>query len=335
MIGVRPGLVKTDELEEKIKARGVWAYPAAVKVMEMRFVIPLMDRMSLQFGKHPYATGVNMTKMLPCVIDHLLREDRFGCVTDVSAMDTSVGPDWIHWAFDFMKSKFFMGKTQSSVTRNNNVWDFLEYYFTRTPILLPSGQLLRKYGGVPSGSGFTQLVDTLVNLLAATYSLLVMGYSQRDILQNVFCVGDDLALSVTPDFNLEKFCILMTSLGFSINQSKVMFSNNGKELTFLGYSRHGGFVHRTLDEFLKSAYFPESFVGTEERSRQRILAQLIAGGMSSSGFGRLVFNQFVDAGYRPLSGHDVYLPGKRWMSTVLGMPSAPLSMDTAGLFRLV
>jgi len=335
MIGLRPGLTNPDELDIKVKARGVWAYPAEVKVVEQRFVIPLMKRLSATFGRHPYTMGVNMTKALPMVIDHLLQNGKTGMVTDVSHLDDSVGPDWIHWAFAFLERFFCMGMTKSSIERNVNVWAFLKYYFVNTPILLPSGQLVRKAGGVPSGSGFTQLIDTLVTLLAGIYSMLQMGVTEDQILGHIFAVGDDFAVSVNATFDKEMFCSLMSGLGFEINQSKVMFSDKGIDLKYLGYSKLGGFVFRSTEEFLKSAFFPEKFVGSANRSRQRLLGQLIAGGMSNSGFGKLIFKMYESNLFLPPEDVEVYLPQKRWLKHVLSLEEVPESLNAFDLFRLV
>jgi hypothetical protein len=336
MIGLRPGLLKVEDLDVKLKARGVWAYPAEVKVMEMRYVIPLLARFSENFGRIPYPVGRNMTKGLPMFIDHLLQDGKFGLVTDISKLDTSVGPDYIDWAFSFLKKFYFMGMTQSSETRNENVFDFLHYYFKRTPILFPSGQLVRKSGGVPSGSGFTQIVDTLVTLLISCYAMLSMGYDETQILGKMFAVGDDMATSVTADFNVEEFAFWLRRLGYTVNVDKVMFSNKGIELKFLGYSKYGGGIFRPLDELLQTAYFPEKFVGSPERSRQRILGQTIASGLCNGFFSKCnywmeeIVNWATD-----LDPDEVFIPQRRWMRNVLGIDELPNTTLAFDLFHLV
>ncbi|AZT88608.1 RNA-dependent RNA polymerase [Penicillium brasilianum partitivirus 1] len=335
MIGVRPGLIRRDELDSKIKARGVWAYPAEVKVMEMRFCVPLMKRMSSVFGKIPYLTGRNMNKALPFCIDHLLNDGNFGFVTDVSKLDTSIGPDYIDWAFALLASFFHMGITASSVKRNESVFDFLKYYFKRTPILLPSGQLVRKQGGVPSGSGFTQLVDTLVTTLFTVYTMLRMGYTRADIEGKIFVVGDDMATSVPEDFDVPKFVELAGELGFDINLSKVMFSNKGIELKFLGYSKYGGGIFRPPEELLQGAFFPEKFVGNQDRARQRILGQTIASGLCS-GFLSKVNYWMADLDLqRPFDPGESYIPQNRWLRNVLGIEELPTSTIVFDLYPLV
>nr|WAK75604.1 MAG: RNA-dependent RNA polymerase [Partitiviridae sp.] len=336
MIGLRPGLVKKEEISTKIKARGVWAYPAEVKVMEMRYVIPLLNRFSTLFGKIPYPVGRNMTKALPFFIDHILQGKKFGLVTDISKLDTCVGPDYIDWAFDFLRGMFDFGITQSSETRSSNVFDFLQFYFKRTPILLPSGQLVKKIGGVPSGSGFTQIVDTLVCLLISVYGLLRSGVPRSDILGKVFAVGDDMACSVDASFDIEEFAFYLSQLGFEINTSKVMFSDKGMELKFLGYSKMGGGIFRPIEELLQTAMFPEKYVGNVDRSRQRILGQTIASGLCNGFLSKCNYWMEELVGYvTTISDTEVYIPQKRWMRNVLGLDQMPKTAIGFDLYHIV
>jgi len=336
MIGLRPGLLKKSELETKSKARGVWAYPAEVKVLEMRYVIPLLERFSTMFGKIPYPVGRNMTKALPFFIDHILHDKKFGLVTDISKLDTCIGPDYIDWSFDFLNQFYEHGMTHSSIKRNENVFKFLHYYHKRTPILFPSGQLVRKAGGVPSGSGFTQIVDTLTTLLITVYTFLRQGMTKSDILGKVFVVGDDMAASVDASFDVEQFADFLAQLGFDINVPKVMFSNKGIELKFLGYSKHGGNIYRPIEELLQTAFFPEKFVGNAERSRQRIAGQTIASGLSNGFFAKCNYwMEELVAYHTQLDPNEIYIPQKRWMRNVLGLDALPTSTLSFDLFPIV
>jgi len=329
MIAQRPGLLRVDELDEKTKARAVWAYPGAVKVIEMRYTIPIYERLAQFWGTSPYPVGTNMLKGLPMIIDHLVADGNHGAVSDISKMDQSASPQLIHRAFDIISTWLDFGNNDSSQQRNLLVYDFLQYYFIRTPILLPSGQLVRKYGGVPSGSGFTQLVDTLISLIGACYALLQQGYHDDDILNHVFAVGDDVAMSVRPSFSITKMSDSFADLGLEVNTEKVMFSRNCKELKFLGYSKDGWRVHRDFVELLKAAYFPEKFVGTQQRSAQRLLGQALASGLCDAAFGYFAQKALMKAELEgpPLIETDVWLPLRRYLRMVLDLKEVPLSIN--------
>jgi hypothetical protein len=49
-------------------------------------------------------------------------------------------------------------------------------YFINTPVRVCSGERLRKSGGVPSGSMFTNMIDSIVNMIAMRYCI----YSTTD-----------------------------------------------------------------------------------------------------------------------------------------------------------
>jgi hypothetical protein len=336
MIGLRPGMTDFEQLEEKVKARGVWAYPAEVKVVEQRFVVPIMEKLSQHFGDIPYVTGVNMTKCLPMIIDHLLVRGKKAMVSDIHHLDDSVGPDYINWAFDLIESWLDMGSTKSSIKRNENVMNFIRYYFINTLILLPSGQLVRKHGGVPSGSGFTQLVDTLVTLVITVYSLLEQGADESEIRNFIFCVGDDVATTVKVDFSLEQFSRSLNRLGYEMNPSKAFLTDDGSDLVFLGYGKYGGHVRRSFEDLLKNALFPERYVGSEARSTSRLLGQLVAGGMCDPKFNHLVHKAFEKRLFRPLSEDDQYIPQTKWFRKVFGEDTEfPTHLNAFDLYLLI
>jgi len=325
MIGLRPGLIKKEDIDSKIKARGVWAYPAELKVLGLRYVAPIMERISHVFGKIPYCTGRNMTKALPMLIDHMLHNGKFGLVTDISKLDTTVGPDYMNWAFSLMRSWFVMGITPSQCKRNDNVLDFLAYYAIRTPVLLPSGYLYKKYGGIPSGDPFTQLLGTLITIWKLVYTLLSMKVSEEDIIGKVFAVGDDFMVSVDGTFDVPQLVRRLLKVQAEVNLPKVMFSNKGIDLTFLGYSKYGGGIFRSFEELLKTALFPERYVGNEMRSRQRILGQTVMSGLCNGAFAQINY-WFWEQSLTQLDPSQVYIPQRRWARAV-GMNNSDIGLS--------
>lgn len=338
MVAVRPGLLEKSELSEKIKARGVWAFPAAVKVMEKEFGIPIYDRFAQLRLQTPYTTGVNNLKALPMIIDHLIKDGKFGCVTDVSHMDASCHVDDINWAFDVMKTWINFGCYESERTRANNIYEFLRYYFIRTPILLPNGQLVRKYTGVPSGSEFTQLVDTLISTRLAVYALLRQGYKIMDIEGSIFSCGDDVAVSVKSDFSIEEYATSLKLRGYTINVSKVMFSQKLKDLKFLGYSVNGAHVYRDDVELFKIALFPERMVGSMAKSFARIVGQYIASAMCSQAFKAVLQSydrKMLQLGQKIDTTAFSESRTGRFFEHVLGIDSIPKQYDDLSILSLI
>lgn len=98
---------------------------------------------------------------------------------DFSNFDSSV-PQWlISEAFSMIRALFDFGQyapdangrvgkpyARSSLER---LFDRIEDYFTNTPFTTPSGEVLTKCHGVPSGSMFTNLIDTIISRMLLTY----------------------------------------------------------------------------------------------------------------------------------------------------------------------
>jgi hypothetical protein len=61
-------------------------------------------------------------------------------------------------------------------------------YFINTPFYLPSDQRIKEAGGVPSGTGFTNLIDTVCNAIGTRYMLI---HTIGEIPKYDMYMGDD------------------------------------------------------------------------------------------------------------------------------------------------
>jgi hypothetical protein len=95
---------------------------------------------------------------------------------DFSKFDQTL-PSWLIWeVFDVIKSWF-----PKSCGREI---DWIRYNFIHTRMLLPGGEMFQKHRGVPSGSYFTQIVDSMCNMLMLlTY--LVHRYGIKDARKEI------------------------------------------------------------------------------------------------------------------------------------------------------
>lgn len=98
---------------------------------------------------------------------------------DFTSFDSSV-PNWlIHEAFDMIEALFDFGRYAPSPsgkvgipyasTSLEGLFGRVRDYFINTPFTTPSGATYTKVHGVPSGSMFTNLVDTIVSRMVLTY----------------------------------------------------------------------------------------------------------------------------------------------------------------------
>lgn len=139
----------------KNKPRIVWVYPIIVSLFEQCFAVPLVKAWK-KTGL--FAWNVNFlrgaTPKLWKEISALPGAGLFG--DDVSHYDESLIQEAIHWAFGICRMQFRFTKKWHS-----RVWTAIVKFFTETPILAYEW-LWMTFESVPSGSGFTQIIDTLV-----------------------------------------------------------------------------------------------------------------------------------------------------------------------------
>lgn len=169
------------------KTRLVWGYPLEMTIMEARFARPLIDwfvshRSPMAFGMKKGVLGANL---------HRYFEDSFGTTVclDYSKYDTTITRTMILESFRILATWF---EEQDLQTFG---WPIVRNYFIFTPIVMPDGHLYTgKNHGVPSGSYFTQLIDSVVNT-ALMYALShKFGFFFKD--RALFVLGDDSIVQV-------------------------------------------------------------------------------------------------------------------------------------------
>lgn len=142
------------------KPRLVWAFPFVVTILEMLFVLPFMDTFR---GRNMFGWDINWTNKGN---DYLKRQcgttNLFG--TDYSSFDSKVTERLIRMAFSIFRQHFVLKDWQ------NNLLDALVEYFIFTPLIF-YGSIKTKKHGIPSGSGFTQIIGSIVNMIIMTYAI--------------------------------------------------------------------------------------------------------------------------------------------------------------------
>lgn len=208
------------------RTRLVWGYPLEMTMMEARFARVLIDyflrnESPMAFGLSGYAKG---TKIECNIKGH-------GTVysLDFSKFDAHVPPKLINAAFDCLGTWF------SPEDREQFGWNTIRHYFVSTPIVMPDENLyVGKRKGVPSGSFFTQLVDSYVNLVLIFYGALRQGLVIPG--DRVLVLGDDSIFAVRGNLDLAVFAKDMADLGMVLHPEKCGVNT----LHFLGYTWYKG-----------------------------------------------------------------------------------------------
>ena len=182
----------------KHKQRLVWCINASVVLVEALYARPMMDEVLPRISQ--YAGG-----KAPREIRRKLR--RWGtswswvCL-DYSKYDSTV-PKWIiKRVFEMIKG-LFDEKEHSTI-------DWICYEFIHTKIIMPDGTIKQKCKGIPSGSYFTQIVGSLVNMLMIRtwqYSLYgdrIDSYTTVDGIISFMVMGDDNIVFMAEEINRKK-----------------------------------------------------------------------------------------------------------------------------------
>ncbi len=199
LVGKYPCVLFTRTSEQK-KTRNVWGYPIADTLAESAFVNAYLTyekeqnwRVAL---KGPDATDV-------AVLDALRRKsegEKVICV-DFEAFDASVSPELIGQAFSLMAEEF-QGTYHEAI-------ELLCHRFQTIPIYTPSGEMSGVHG-VPSGSSFTNTIDSLAQLVAS-------GMRTTDISK--FVQGDD-GIYIVPEKDEKGLFDSFKTRGLGLNEGK-------------------------------------------------------------------------------------------------------------------
>lgn len=196
---------------DKNKVRATWGYPLSVYLTEGQFFYPLLD--VVKSGKNPIiAYGLEIGNGGMQYIQEMLRyhQKKNYVIGDWSRFDKCV-PAWLirdtfkmmarHIRWDvIMDAEGNLWPINPAKTRRR--WEKMVNYFINTPIQLSSGERFMKYGGVPSGSCFTNIVDGIVNALATRY--LIYHMTGEFPLDDLY-LGDDSIVITRKPMNMAIF----------------------------------------------------------------------------------------------------------------------------------
>lgn len=228
----------------KPKLRLIWVYPTEMTYIEGMFAMPLIKAYKGLQSWTPYAIWVQYAKGHMKYISSQLQEGQTWLGCDWSSFDSNV-PAWmIRDAFGILEANLDWSGVYDSwgVTKPRylrNLWRAAVNYFIDTPVKYPDGSVRVKHHGVPSGSFFTNIVDTLVNAIAVKTLLLL----QKVVTGYQLFMGDDSLVACSGPVDLN--CMSKDAnrlFGFVLNPSKSDFC---VEPQFLGFTMGKGGVPKT------------------------------------------------------------------------------------------
>lgn len=241
----------------KAKTRLVSMYDVYSIIAELQFSKPVQSRLALvpwyAGGKNDNAINQNITK--------LRRKFRNWISLDYSGFDQSIS-DWlIREAFDIVRCMF--------VERgfNEQLFKVIVDDFIHKSFIDGTGKLRHSNKGVPSGSMFTQLIDSIVNrLMIVTY---MNSVDRPHYHYDMMIMGDDNLIYYDGDLNpLKLESYLAKNFGVTVNAAKSGSGSSSQNPEFLSreWTPQGGYRNwKTL--FAKMIY-PERWRDYSEGKAQ-------------------------------------------------------------------
>ena len=189
------------------KTRLVFAYPMSMTLIEGMFAPIVIDRIKTSVKCVSYADGLADTGQMTADA----RRSKYILETDFSAFDATIPEFMIRDCFDILRAGFLLNEFDELA------WDTMVNYFINTPILMPDGNVYITHRGVPSGSWFTNIIDSMVNLLSIFYAQDrsgVEGYVRAHVL------GDDAIIGTENPVDLKQWSRFASELGLCMSPDK-------------------------------------------------------------------------------------------------------------------
>lgn len=217
------------------KFRLVWVYPCHMTMAEGIFAQSLIT--AYKSWRTPYAIWCQFAKgHMKYLVSHRVNSSQRWLNLDWSGFDATV-PAWlIRDAFDILKRQldFTRYRDKGRPTHPDTLprlWNRVVHYFINTPMRLPNGVVRVKNQGVPSGSYFTNMVDTICNAIVCRYILKRMKVAFTPSAS--WFLGDDATILLQEEIDLHYFSGLASAVfGLRLNVNK---SSVSKNLTFAGF----------------------------------------------------------------------------------------------------
>lgn len=240
------------------KTRLVWMYPYSMTIIEGLLAYPLNRR--FKDGGTPMTFAMK-TGALGAKLRVNQGAYRYAYALDASAFDSSICAWFIHEAFNILRSWFDENRVVPDTDRTvREVFDEVERYFIFTPIVMPNSKIYwGKRHGVPSGSYFTQIVDSIVNCMicGAIGNEFRLGLSGGQIL----VLGDDSLFFSNRYVSLDAISQFAKAvLGITLHgaEKSAIYTQN-QSVHYLGRDWRNGVPDLPKAEILKRMVYPERY----------------------------------------------------------------------------
>lgn len=240
------------------KTRLVWAFPYSMTAIEGLVAKPLNE--NFKGGTTPMAYAIHTVHLGSRLRVSSYHKQWCYCL-DMSQFDATLSKELIHASFDVLRTWYDLNEVEPiSGCTVKEIFNVIEYYFVHTPIVMPNLNLyLGKDHGVPSGSYFTQMVDSVANVIicGSISSRFSLNVAKEDI--NV--LGDDIIFWSNRCLSLERISsYAKQQFGVNVHGSeKSKLAHYDEALDFLGRTWLNGLPDMDADKLRARMVYPERY----------------------------------------------------------------------------
>jgi len=203
-----PAVIYT-RTQEGNKTRNIWGVCMSLILAETRFYRPLLDYQKKQSWRSALIGPDEVDSKVTELVNSAMLRNVSLLSIDFSRYDATVKSRLQRYAFDYIKALF-----QKSY---HEEIDYLYHRFNTMPLITPEG-IMKGSHGVPSGSTFTNEVDSIVQYLISVNSKYIFK-------ENIQIQGDDGVCAIPKD-NIERVFKSYTDHGLIVNEDKSKVSQN-------------------------------------------------------------------------------------------------------------
>lgn len=258
------------------KTRLVWGYPYSMTAIEGLVAYPLIQR--FKGGCTPMAfaipSGALGTK-LRVASYHF----EWAYSLDMSSFDATISAELINIGFKILRTWYDTKQVEPISGKSvGEIFGLVQKYFVTTPIVMPDLFLYTgKRHGVPSGSFFTQMIDSIVNvIIGGTISHAFKLNVSKDA---IFVLGDDLLMWSNRRVDLDvlsRFAAEHLHVKLHGAEKSCCFHYD-ETIHYLGRDWVNGLPTLSEADILKRMVYPETFrkYSKDPRKREREVRLLI------------------------------------------------------------
>lgn len=303
--------LKKDSNKIKTKIRVMYPYPGVFILLEDSFIIPFVNHFINT--KTFYIIGRNGAEIASLLKEKLIQSRRI-LSSDVSSFDQNMLNDVIVLAFAILRSQLKLTKEQAELFEK-----MVTYYCTSLMVSKVPGK--PSYGfikthGIPSGSGFTNMIGTIAHAI-------VLEYLEPGIIQKCFICGDDNIVAADTIQTETLFKGYNEIFNLPISQEKTDIYPNPSKISFLGFSWIN-FV-RYVDTMLviNQLLWHSDFLTELDRYERELArgASVLLNGINGKDLFSMIFPDVMSVLKRGLDVRFIYLYGYQPPTSLPGVVS--------------